>query len=52
MGVMFLGSAIADTSVPPILDSFTDVAAVGSAVLFIFSILGLSQQESARAGNW
>ncbi len=34
------------------LDSFTDVIYVASAVLFIFSILGLSQQESARAGNW
>ena len=34
------------------LESFTDVAYVGSAVLFIFSILGLSHLESARAGNW
>lgn len=34
------------------LDSMTDVIYVASAVLFIFSILGLSQQETARAGNW
>ena len=43
---------VQNVNASPLLDSFTDVAYVGSAVLFIFSILGLSQQESARAGNW
>ena len=33
------------------LNTVVGVANVASAVLFIFSILGLSQQESARAGN-
>lgn len=33
------------------LNTVVEVANVASAVLFIFSILGLSQQESARAGN-
>lgn len=41
-----------NVTIPALLDSFTDVVYVASAVLFIFSILGLGQQESARAGNW
>lgn len=41
-----------NATAPARLDSFTDVIYVGSAVLFIFSILGLGQQETARAGNW
>ncbi|KAK8812204.1 hypothetical protein WA158_007438 [Blastocystis sp. Blastoise] len=34
------------------INDIIEVAFVAAAVLFIFSILGLSQQESARAGNW
>ena len=57
---MHFSLLLVDCSIEPLefsnlktrLESFSDVVDVISAVLFIFSILGLSQQESARAGNW
>lgn len=50
--MLSIESGLKNVTAPARLDSFTDVIYVGSAVMFIFSILGLGQQESARAGNW
>lgn len=49
--IYFVKNDVLDAEGYTTLNTVVKVANVASAVLFIFSILGLSQQESARAGN-
>ncbi len=46
-----VGTAIADPESVPLKESLAKVAYIAAAVLFIFSLGGLSNQESARRGN-